>query len=385
MTGELPDRVPVMCQLSLGHYFLNCKAPPADIWFSSEAFAKALLELARFYRFDGILVNLAGRPQNWRSHVRERDPTDAGGERLVFDSGHVVEFPPDDNPKIGRADGSGLGRASPDDIDPGDCESWACLDGYVWNTVHAPVLWDRPTKGLPAKPEDFPEYINRTPRLVRSSAPDLAVHAEVFSPFTHLMELFGYERALMALIETPETCEALLARFTESVTARVGRHAEVDIDAVLVSSAFAGAGFISPAMYERFVLPYERKIHQAIASHGLPSYVHTCGAIGDRLEMMAETGAGGIDTLDPAPLGDTELADAKARIGDRVFFKGNLDSVNDLLLGSEERFVNAVRERLEVGKPGGRYILSTACSVAPRVAPERLARLVDFAEEMGRY
>lgn len=36
MNHREPDRVPVMCQLALGHYFLNCGYRPSDIWFDSE-------------------------------------------------------------------------------------------------------------------------------------------------------------------------------------------------------------------------------------------------------------------------------------------------------------------------------------------------------------
>ena len=45
MRRESPDRVPVMCQLALGHYFLNAGLAPHEIWFTSEAFAKALVKL----------------------------------------------------------------------------------------------------------------------------------------------------------------------------------------------------------------------------------------------------------------------------------------------------------------------------------------------------
>ena len=36
--------------------------------------------------------------------------------------------------------------------------------------------------------------------------------------------------------------------------------------------------------------------------------------------------------------------------------------------------VAAMRKTLAAGKPGGAYVYSSACSVAPRVAPERLMR-----------
>ncbi len=44
MAHEKPDRVPVMCQLALGHYFLYSDFSPVDIWFDSETFVKSLLD-----------------------------------------------------------------------------------------------------------------------------------------------------------------------------------------------------------------------------------------------------------------------------------------------------------------------------------------------------
>ena len=60
-----PDRVPVMCQLALGHYLLNTQTPPHELWYSSEALADAMVALQRRYRFDGILVNMPGRPDGF--------------------------------------------------------------------------------------------------------------------------------------------------------------------------------------------------------------------------------------------------------------------------------------------------------------------------------
>jgi len=41
----VPDRVPVMCQLALGHYFLHAGLDAVEIWHSSDAFAEALIRL----------------------------------------------------------------------------------------------------------------------------------------------------------------------------------------------------------------------------------------------------------------------------------------------------------------------------------------------------
>jgi uroporphyrinogen decarboxylase len=199
------------------------------------------------------------------------------------------------------------------------------------------------------------------------------------------MELFSYDQALMALVDAPDTCHRLLDVFTGHVTAQVHVYAPCHPDAVLISSAFAGAGFISRKMYQEFVMPYEKRVADAIRECDLPSYTHTCGAIGDRLDLMAQTGVDGVDTLDPPPLGTVDLAQAKAEFGKRFFFKGNLDAVHEMLHADDEAFERAVRQRLEIGKPGGGYILSSACSVAPHVDPQRLMRMVELAVEFGRY
>ena len=105
------------------------------------------------------------------------------------------------------------------------------------------------------------------------------------------------------------------------------------------------------------------------------------GSVGLRPDKTPD----GIECMDPPPLGDVELADAKRRIGSRIFLRGNLDSVNVLWRADEETFVRNVRATIEAGKPGGGYILGTACSVAPEAPPERMARLVDMAEKWGTY
>jgi uroporphyrinogen decarboxylase len=155
-------------------------------------------------------------------------------------------------------------------------------------------------------------------------------------------------------------------------------------DAVLISSAFAGAGFISPAHYREFVLPYEKRVIDGVkAAADIPVYTHTCGAIGDRLEAMADTGTNGIDTLDPPPLGTVDLADARARTRGRLFLKGNIDPVNTVLHGTPDDVLAAARERIEIAAPGGGYILSTACAVPPAAAPENVLAIGRAADLHG--
>jgi uroporphyrinogen-III decarboxylase len=98
---------------------------------------------------------------------------------------------------------------------------------------------------------------------------------------------------------------------------------------------------------------------------------------------MFDSGVSGIECLDPPPLGNVELDDAKRRTKGRGFIKGNIDSVNTLLFGNPTEILADARHRLEVGKEGGGFILSTACSVAPRVDRSKLLLLREAVQSWG--
>jgi len=382
MRHQIPDRVPVMCQLALGHYFLNCGLPPYKVWFTSEGFAEALVTLQRRYRFDGILVNIPGRPEDLLDDVRViEDLPDQ--QRIQWRDGSTTILPRDDNAYHLMADGSKPPRADFETLDPNQLDGLDDIIGYVWGVYHVPKFLG---KARPGPLADIPPYFFRTIDLVRALTGDqVSVHGEVFSPFTHFVELIGYENALVSLLSDAAKAHALLDRLTLAAVTWGVAQAKRGVDAVLISSAFAGGPFLSPRMYTQFVLPYERQVAGAIKATGVPVYTHTCGRIGDRLQLLVETGTQGIDTLDPPPLGNTELADAKAMIGDTVFIKGNMNAVELLAYKTPEQVIEHASERIRIGMPGGGYILSTACSVAPRVEPWKLELLTPLAEAIGRY
>jgi uroporphyrinogen-III decarboxylase len=382
MRGGQPDRVPVMCQLALGHYFLNSGLLPHEIWFTSEGFAEALLKLRERYRFDGVLINLPGRPVNCLDDIEAIEET-PDGERFTWSNGDVILLPWDDNPfYISTSSGKPL-HPEYDTFTPDDLASLDEYSGYTWGIYHIPHLAG---KSIPGPLSEIPDYFFRTIDLVKAqSAGQYSVHGEVFSPFTHFMELFGYEMALMGLLMDEAKAHAFLDAFTGAAISWAVAQVKRGVDALLISSAFAGGPFLSRGMYADFVLPYEARVVEAVKKAGGIVYTHTCGRIGDRLDLMEATGTMGIDTLDPPPLGNVELENAKNEIGNRLFIKGNMNSVALLKYQEADQILDHARERITQGKPGGGYILSTACSVAPRVEPWKLEMLVPLAEKIGRY
>jgi hypothetical protein len=382
MALQISDRVPVMCQLALGHYFLHAGVKPMDIWYTSEGFAEALIALQRRYRFDGILINLPGRDPRYENFIQKIAPGD--GENIIrWKNGNYTVFPHDDNPHYYLAGGT---RYFPtfQEIEP---EALYYVEPWDLTDITYPYTWGFETQPRPVD-DYFPAYHFDTIKIVKAKVgAAVSVHSEIFSPWSQFLELLNYEYALMAILDDPGKARACLERLTEGAIDLAKKQAACGVDAILISSAFAGAGLISRQHYEEFVLPYERKVIAEVKKDfpALPIYTHTCGSIGDRLDLMMATGTNGIDTLDPPPLGTVELEKAKEILSGKTFIKGNIDPVNTLLYGDSDAIKRDVQWRINVGKPGGGYVLSSACSVSPHTAPENIELLVPLAEEFGRY
>jgi uroporphyrinogen-III decarboxylase len=367
MSGARPDRVPVMCQMSIGHMLVVSRVPPADLWHDAGTFVEVLLALRERYDFDGILVSLHGHDPEWRRRVAVRE-AGPGGENIRWKAGGETFFPADDLPVV-RAD-TPAPRPAFAGFDPGSIAE---------SIAYIPV-----SQGLRFAID--PEHpFDAVAAVVARAGRDRSVHGEVTSPLDYFLDLFGFEQAMVGCLEDPGRAKAVLERFTAGIVRLAEGLAGTGIDAIKISSPFAGAGFVSTAFYKTFVLPYEGRIARAVERRGVRAYLHTCGDIHDRLELMAGSGASGIECLDPPPLGRVELADAKARVGGKTFIKGNIDPVHVLLTGGPETVRADAARRLAAGKPGGRFILSTACSIAPRTPPANVALLAEVAEADGAY
>jgi hypothetical protein len=354
MNGKRPDRVPVMCQLSLGHIYKNTDIGPFEFWYTANGLSQGYIQMADRYKFDGILVNKLGWNDDpaLKDEVKSINKSD-DGYLLTWKNGLQTFFPPDDDPR---------------DID---------VDKKVSNKKIASIdmdfvrkISDEPLKSYYLDPL---KYVNSA----RGAA--LSIHGEVSTVFESFLLLLGsYENGLMALIDNPDKSIEIMQLMNQKVIRQAKAQCAIGIDALKLSSPIAGAGFISRPFYETFVLPFEKEVIDTVHKEfRIPCYIHTCGAIGDRLELMLETGTDGLECLDPPPLGTVDLANAVETIGSKVFIKGNLDSVNELTKSSKE-IRDIVLKRLEIGSKARGYILSSACSVSPKVPPENIEILYNI-------
>ena len=365
MNMEPHDRIPVMCQMSIGHMLVQLGVSPSEFWFDKNVFKVGLLKLREQYGFDGILISLHGHDPNWKSRI-ETIESRSGRERVILRTGEIMDFPNDDLPVYSRLinrDVLPMSSITEKDLPPS-------LD-YI------PVSQNLNFCIHPERRFDILE------ELANDLGGQYSIHGEITSPFDYLLNSFGAEGALIGLMDHPAQCLMVLAHFAKLIKDLAIDMCATGIDAIKISSPFSGSGFISKDAYRKFVLPFEKDIATAVRRKGVHVYTHTCGPINDRLEAMLESGISGIECLDPPPLGNVELNDALNRIGGRGFVKGNVDSVNTLLLGAESDILEDLKMRIGIGKKWNGYILSTACSIAPHVPKEHVLLMSKAVELWG--
>jgi len=334
MKCETPDRVPVWCLLSLEH-IVNHGTKNRNIPDTIEELVEAECKLVSDYRFDGTLIYFPGLRKG--SRVFE----------LINKSIHS------------------LPEGDPDhDFEQADPENWMqTLPDY--------------------SRDDF--YSSHLTREILGE--DVHIGGWVPDGFSRAIQWFpSFDEAMMASVLDPEKFKALVNYFDqESIASAVAQIELGKLESLQISSPYAGSSLISLNSYKHLVLNSVRVLARAIRSVKGKSYLHTCGFIADRIDIFIETEVDGIECMDPPPLGDMLLSEAKKRVGDKLFLKGNLDSVNVLLRGDDEQVDDVIRDTIQTGMSGGGYILSTACSVAPKVRPDRVRRLWELAEEIGWY
>jgi len=146
---------------------------------------------------------------------------------------------------------------------------------------------------------------------------------------------------------------------------------------------------MSPADFEEFVVEYDTRIVKLIHSYpGKYVIIHSHGRVNEFLGQFAAIGMDGLNVLEPPPMGDTILSDAKRRVGDKFCLIGNIQ-YDDIARGSKEKVACLVKEAIRQGAPGGGFILSPCASPyehpLPQKAGENLIHYLAKGREYGKY
>jgi uroporphyrinogen decarboxylase len=172
----------------------------------------------------------------------------------------------------------------------------------------------------------------------------------------------------------PGVWHTLMNKLTRLVSDYLAAQVEAGAQALQLFDSWVG--FVGPADYRRFVLPYTRRVLQSAQATGVPVIHFSTGTAGI-LELIREAGGEvfGVDWR-------VRLTDAWERLGAGVAIQGNLDPAVLFAPPAElERHVDDILFQAR-GRCG--HIFNLGHGVLPETPVENVAALVEMVHEHSR-
>ena len=331
MTGQQPDRVPVLCNL-LDQGARELGMGMKEYYSRGENVAAGQLLMREKYGYDGVLGMFY-----------------VGMEAELLGCRNIV-YAEDGPPNVGH-----LVIQKPEDI-----ESLRV-------------------------PEDFSELarfreLTTCIRILKERAggqfPVIGVVTGSFSLPALLMGISGWME--LFLCGDPVVRTMLLEKCSLFCRRQIQALREAGADLIVYTNSVATANFITLPQFKTLALPAILSDLQPVGTDGIV-YFNGGGRINPHLSLLLEQT--GLRAFYINPFDD--IAEARRALGGQALLVAAINDIS-LILWTEEDIDREVKRIMEAGKPGGGFIFSTL--MMPCAIPEKNIRtMLDAAYRYGRY
>jgi uroporphyrinogen decarboxylase len=240
--------------------------------------------------------------------------------------------------------------------------------------------------------EDLP-FVAEAVRLLRrelpAEVPLIGFAGAPFTVATYLVEGGGsksFSAIKGLLVSEPATAHALLETCAATIASSLSEQVKAGAQAAMLFDTWAG--LLSPEDVRTFVVPYARRVLDAVAEAAGERFVPRIYYAGDAagwLESAPATGAHvlGVDWR-------IDLADARRRLGPRVAVQGNLDPT--VLLGPVPEIRRRTGQVLSGARvledapdghgPARGHVFNLGHGILPPTPPDHARALVDTVREL---
>ena len=198
-------------------------------------------------------------------------------------------------------------------------------------------------------------------RLMKQRAgQDVPVVGWVEGALAECCDLMEIQQAFVNLLDEPEAMEHLLDICMQQSLWFAKEQIAAGADIIGIGDA--AASLVGYDLYEEFVLPYQKKMIQAVHDMGAKVKLHICGNLNPVLDLIAQTGAD-IADLDHM----VDIKRASEIFPESMSICGNFDPVGVLYSGTPELVKQEVRRCKEISRKNHNFI-SAGCEV-PKGTP----------------
>lgn len=233
-------------------------------------------------------------------------------------------------------------------------------------------------------PETELRYVIDAVRLIKTNlqnrVPLIGFSGSPWTLATYMVEgksSKSFQKVKSLMFEQPQLLHQMLDKLAQSVASYLNAQIAAGADAVMVFDTWGG--MLSHDDYLEFSLRYARQVRELLNTRHdgkqIPAILFTKGG-GLWLEAMADTGyeALGLDW-------QTDIGQARARVGDRVALQGNMDPIT--LYAQPEVIREKVGKVLKGFGAGSGHVFNLGHGILPDINPEHVKAMVDAVRELS--
>jgi uroporphyrinogen decarboxylase len=248
-----------------------------------------------------------------------------------------------------------------------------------------PIRTAEDIKQLPIPdPESELRYVIDAVRLIKTNlqgrVPLIGFSGSPWTLATYMVEgksSKSFQKVKSLMFEQPQLMHQMLDKLAQSVASYLNAQIAAGADAVMVFDTWGG--MLSHDDYLEFSLRYAKQVKDLLKlerdGQKIPAILFTKGG-GLWLESMANIGYDGLG-LD----WQTDIAQARSRVGDQVALQGNMDPIT--LYAKPEVIREKVGKILHSYGQGSGHVFNLGHGILPDINPEHVKAMVDAVHELS--
>ncbi len=222
-------------------------------------------------------------------------------------------------------------------------------------------------------------------KVIERLGSDRAHCLNLNGPFQEAWNVMGgMEKTMLGFIEAPELVHGVLEEVTRFNKVLMDEAVHIGVDFFMIDGDLCGNDYplMSVEHFRSFILPYKKQLVDHAHALGRKIVKHSDGMVWSIMDDLINIGFDGFHPVQPQCM---DLKTTKAHLYGRLCVFGNVDCLDLLVFGEPEQVVQATRQCILEGSPGGGHILCSSNSLHPGCKPENVIAMFNTAKNFGSY
>jgi len=236
----------------------------------------------------------------------------------------------------------------------------------------------------PTKSPRMKEMLKYCEILMNERGSTVPVMGFVYAPLGILSMMRSCEQLFRDCMKTPDLVIKAEEVITDVLVDYVKAMAKTGVHAIVFDTLFASQCIMGKELWKKIEGPFTKRLADVAREHGAMVMVHNCGN-GVYFDVQIEEMAPVAISYAYLPDDCKDMAELKAKWGDKTCLCGQIDPATYMFLGTPEETKQECKRQIEALGKGGGFILATGCEFPPNGSLLNAIAMMEAAELYGRY